>query len=163
MLYADYQFREAGRDDLPMLRRWLETAEVQRWWGVPDEEYRLIEADLAEPRMAQWIVSHHARAFAYAQAYEVHAWPAPHLEALPGGAKAIDVFIGEPDMIGCGHGAVFLRRLAEHLIEGGAPAVAIDPVADNVRARRAYAKAGFAGDEVVETRDGPAVVMLFEG
>ncbi len=162
MLHSDYQFRAAGRDDLPMLRRWLETEAVRRWWGEPEEEIRLIEEDFTEPRMAQWIISHHARAFAYAQAYEVHAWPAPHLEALPDGAKAIDVFIGEPDMIGRGHGAIFLRRLAEHLIEAGAPAVAIDPVADNARARRAYAKAGFEGDEVVETRDGPAVVMLFE-
>ena len=39
--------------------------------------------------------------------------------------------------------------------------VAIDPSADNVRAQRAYASAGFRGDEIVETDAGPAVLMLF--
>ena len=39
--------------------------------------------------------------------------------------------------------------------------VAIDPDVDNHRARAAYARAGFIGAEVVETAEGPAVVMLF--
>jgi RimJ/RimL family protein N-acetyltransferase len=53
--------------------------------------------------------------------------------------------------------------LAERLRREGAAVVAIDPDVNNVRARRAYAKAGFRGDEVVETTAGPAVLMLFEG
>jgi hypothetical protein len=36
----------------------------------------------------------------------------------------------------------------------GAPVVAIDPDVDNVRARRAYEKAGFRGDAIVETGEG---------
>ena len=38
---------------------------------------------------------------------------------------------------------------------------AIDPDADNLRARRAYEKAGFHGDAVVESGEGPAIVMIF--
>jgi hypothetical protein len=37
--------------------------------------------------------------------------------------------------------------------------VAIDPDASNLRARRAYVKAGFRGD----TAAGPAILMIFEG
>lgn len=70
---------------------------------------------------------------------------------------------GDPDMIGAGHGGVFLRRLATRLRDGGAPVVAIDPDEDNLRARRAYARAGFVGDGLVETGEGPAVLMLFGG
>jgi RimJ/RimL family protein N-acetyltransferase len=51
--------------------------------------------------------------------------------------------IGDPDMLGRGHGSAFLRRLAERLVAEGAPIVAIDPDVDNLRARRAYARAGF--------------------
>jgi aminoglycoside 6'-N-acetyltransferase len=47
-------------------------------------------------------------------------------------------------------------RIAE-----GAPALAIDPDAENDRARRAYAHAGFVGDDVAETDDRPVVVMVF--
>jgi len=44
----------------------------------------------------------------------------------------------------------------------GAPVVAIDPAVENLRVRRAYATAGFAEDQIIETREGRAVVMIFE-
>lgn len=55
----------------------------------------------------------------------------------------------------------FLRLLAEMLPAEGAPAVAIDPVVDNHRARRAYASAGFVEEGVVDTEAGPSVLMVF--
>jgi aminoglycoside 6'-N-acetyltransferase len=148
---------------LPLLLRWLRTSEVMRWWGDPQEQAALLRDDLHEPAMVMRIVSLAGRPFAYAQDYAVHAWPQPHFAHLPEGARAIDSFIGEPAMIGRGHGSIYLRLLAERLLAEGAPVVAIDPDRDNFRARRAYAKAGFRGDTVVETEHGPAIVMLFEG
>ena len=41
-----YSFRPVVRADLPLLRRWLKTPEVVRWWGDPDEEFMFIEEDL---------------------------------------------------------------------------------------------------------------------
>jgi aminoglycoside 6'-N-acetyltransferase len=146
-----------------MLRRWLRAPEVARWWGDPDAESALLEGDLDEPLMAMLIVAHGGRPFAYAQHYDVHSWPQPHLADLPPGARAVDSFIGEADMIGRGHGSAYLRRLAQRLIAAGAPVVAIDPVADNQRARRAYWKAGFRGKESVETAAGPVVPMIYAG
>lgn len=157
-----YSFRPVTREDLPLLRRWLETPEVLRWWGDPDEQARLLEEDLSEPRMVQRLVLVNGRPFAYAQDYAVHDWPQPHLADLPPGTRAIDAFVGEPEMISRGHGAVFLRLLARTLLAEGAPLVAIDPHVDNMRARRAYAKAGFHGDTVVDTVEGPSVVMIFQ-
>ncbi|MFZ0205843.1 MAG: hypothetical protein WAL59_06960 [Roseiarcus sp.] len=55
-----------------------------------------------------------------------------------------------------------MRLLAARLRAEGAPVVAIDPAADNMRARRAYEKAGFVGDGIVETSAGPSVLMIFE-
>jgi aminoglycoside 6'-N-acetyltransferase len=158
-----YGFREMTAGDLPMIARWLATPEVVAWWGDADEQYGLVSEDLGNPDMRQWIVAFEGRPFAYAQAYQVHVWPQPHFEHLPPGSMAIDAFTGEPDMIGAGHGGVFLRALAQRLRAEGAPVVAIDPDEDNLRARRAYARAGFVGDAVVETGEGPAVLMLFGG
>jgi aminoglycoside 6'-N-acetyltransferase len=158
-----YTFRAAGRQDLPLLRRWLRTPEVLRWWGDAEEQEALLREDFDEPAMMMRIVALHGRPFAYAQDYEVHAWPQPHFAHLPPGSRAIDSFIGEPDMIGRGHGAAYLRCLAERLKAEGAPVVAIDPDQSNWRARRAYERAGFCGDAVVETAAGPAVLMIFEG
>ena len=146
---------------VPWLRRWLVTPEVARWRGDPDEQLALIAEDLGTSEMKQWIVSCGDRPFAYAQAYEVHAWPQAHLAPLPLGAMAIDTFIGDPKMLGRGHGGRFLRALAERLVADGAPMIALDPDVDNHRAIAAYGKAGFRREAVVMTDKGPAVLMLF--
>jgi aminoglycoside 6'-N-acetyltransferase len=150
------------RADLTMVARWLRTPEVVRWWGEPEEQIALVTADIDEALMGQWIVEHDQLPFAYVQAYPVQAWPQAHLSRLPHGAKAIDAFIGVPEMIGRGHGSAFLRTFADLLIAEGALAVAVDPDVDNHRARRAYARAGFIGDDVVETEDGSVSLMLFQ-
>jgi aminoglycoside 6'-N-acetyltransferase len=156
-----YRFRPCTDADVPTVERWLQGPEVVRWWGDPAEELALLKGDLDEPSMRQWVVEHRGRPFAYVQAYEAHAWPQAHLLHLPDGTQVIDAFVGEPDMLGCGHGSAFLRLFATILIKEGAPIVAIDPDVENLRARRAYARAGFAEDAVVQAEDGPVALMLF--
>ncbi len=157
-----YSFRQATQYDLPLLHRWLRSSEVARWWGEPQEQFALLREDFGEPRMVMRIVCFEERPFAYAQDYEVHSWPQPHFARLPLKARAIDAFIGEPKMLGRGHGAKFLKLLAERLMAEGVPVIAIDPDLSNLRARRAYEKAGFRADSVVETGQGRAVLMMFD-
>ena len=97
------------RADLPLLRVWLRMPEVVRWWGDPEEQYALLDEDLNEPRMVMPLVLFGGQPFAYVQDYAVGDWPQPHFKGLPAGARAIDAFVGEPDMIGRGHGSTFLR------------------------------------------------------
>jgi aminoglycoside 6'-N-acetyltransferase len=156
-----YSFRAATIQDLPSIRRWLKGPEVRRWWGDPREQFVLLRADLKEPLMTMHIVSLGGRPFAYAQDYDVHTWPQPHLMHLPKGARAIDSFIGWPSMIGQGHGQAYLRLLAARLCAEGAPVVAIDPAEENLRARRAYEKAWFRIDARLMTEAGPSVLMLY--
>jgi aminoglycoside 6'-N-acetyltransferase len=132
-----------------------------RWWGDPEEQAALLREDLDEPCMVMRIVSYEGQPFGYVQDYDVHVWPQPHFNHLPAGSRAIDAFIGELSMIGQGHGSAFLRLLAERLRAEGAPVVAIDPDVDNLRARRAYEKAGFCGEDLVETGAGPVMLMTF--
>jgi aminoglycoside 6'-N-acetyltransferase len=66
----------------------------------------------------------------------------------------------ELDLIGRGHGSAYLKLLAERLRAEGAPVVAVDPDVGNFRARRAYEKAGFRGDTVVESGEG--ILMIFD-
>ena len=160
--FSLYSFRPATAQDLPRLRRWLYSPEVVRWWGNPREEFEVLRADLREPRMTMRIVYFRGRAFAYAQDYEVHAWPQAHLASLPAGSRAIDSFIGPPSMLGCGHGSRYLRLLAERLCAEGAPLVAIDPDINNRRARRAYQKAGFLGESPAATEAGSAILIVFD-
>jgi aminoglycoside 6'-N-acetyltransferase len=155
-----YAFRPVAWRDFVNIERWLVSQEVVRWWGDPAEQLALLREDMEEPRMTMLIVEYDGVPFAYAQHYEVHAWPQDHLALLPAGARAIDAFVGEPNMLGRRHGSAFLRLLSDRLLDEGVPLVAIDPDVDNRRARRAYANAGFRGDDVVETEAGPALLMV---
>src|ERR1043165_8095670 len=51
---------------------------------------------------------------------------------------AMDQYIGEADMVGCGHGYAFIRAFTDHLLATGTPRVITDPDPANARAIRAY-------------------------
>lgn len=155
-----YLFRPMTRDDLPLVRRWLAEPHVIEWWGDPAQQLALVTEDLDEPAMQQFIVAHDRDPFGYIQAYDLQSWPDPVFAEHPQGTQAIDQFIGKPDMIDRGHGSAFIRRFIDRLIDGGAPRIITDPDPDNLRAVRAYENAGFIRQGIVETRDGPALLMV---
>lgn len=156
-----YDFRPMTAADMPMARRWLETPDVQRWWGDADGQVSLLEEDLDDPRMTMSIVSHHGRPFAYIQDYDPLSWDLHHLGGLPPGSRGIDQFIGEPDMLNRGHGSAFIRAHVDRLFTGGAPAVGTDPDPANARAIRAYEKARFvAQGEALDSEGGTVLLMI---
>jgi aminoglycoside 6'-N-acetyltransferase len=157
---AGYAFRAMTGADMPLARRWLETAEVRRWWGDADGQVSLLEEDLDDPRMRMWIVSHRGRPFAYIQDYDPGAWAMHHLGDLPPGSRGIDQFIGEPDMLNRGHGSAFIRAHVEGLFAAGAPAVGTDPDPANARAIRAYEKAGFTAVREALDWEGETVLLM---
>jgi aminoglycoside 6'-N-acetyltransferase len=156
---AAYTFRPMSSADLALVRRWLQTPEVMRWWGDPDEQYELVSSDLTHPDMDQLIVSCEGRAFAYIQCYALSTWNQGFGDQ-PAGTRGIDQFIGKPDWLGCGHGSNFMRQFVEDLLLKGTPRVVTDPDPANARAVRAYEKAGFLRDRLVETPDGTALLMI---
>jgi aminoglycoside 6'-N-acetyltransferase len=160
MAQDSYAFLPMTAADLPMVRRWLAMPHVTQWWGDADEQFGLVRGDLAEPAMEQFIVCALERPFAYLQTYDLAAWPDPGFGDQPAGTRAIDQFIGEPDMVARGHGSAFIRAFIHGLIGSGAPRVITDPDPDNARAIRAYEKAGFRKDRVVDTTSGPALLMV---
>ena len=158
----DYAVRAMSASDLPLVRGWLRTPEVVRWWGEPDEQYELVSGDLDHPDMDQFIVSIDGRPFAYIQCYALSAWN-QGFGPQPGGARGIDQFIGVPELIGRGHGSHFIRHFSDRLLRSGTPRIVTDPDPENSRAVRAYEKAGFTPDRIVATPDGPALLMIRNG
>jgi aminoglycoside 6'-N-acetyltransferase len=154
-----YTFRPLAAGDLAMIQRWLETPEVVRWWGHPDEQYALVSDDLDHPDMDQFIVALDEHPFGYIQCYPLSTWN-QSFGIQPAATRGIDQFIGEPDMIGRGHGSSFIRQFVDELLASGVPRVVTDPDPGNGRAVRAYAKAGFQSERVVDTPDGPALLMV---
>jgi aminoglycoside 6'-N-acetyltransferase len=109
--------------------------------------------------MDQFIVSVAGSEFGYLQCYDLTAWNSG-FGPQPQGTRGIDLFIGEPDMIERGHGSSFIRQFADGLLTSSAPRVVTDPDPANARAIRAYEKAGFRRDRLVDTPDGEALLMV---
>jgi aminoglycoside 6'-N-acetyltransferase len=63
-------------------------------------------------------------------------------------------------MIGRGHGSAFIRSFADDRLRSGVPRMVTDPDPANPRAIRAYEKAGFVRDRLVDTPDGTALLMV---
>jgi aminoglycoside 6'-N-acetyltransferase len=155
-----YAFHAMSAADLPMVRRWLTNPHVAQWWGDPDAQFALVRDDLEHPAMQQFIVALGDRAFAYLQCYDPTAWPENGFGDLPSGTRGVDQFIGETDMIGRGHGSALIRTFIDGLLAKGTPRIVTDPAPENARAVRAYEKAGFHKDRLVDTPDGRALLMV---
>ncbi|WP_291868915.1 GNAT family N-acetyltransferase [Bradyrhizobium sp.] len=155
-----YVFRPMKTADLPLVRRWLAEPHVVQWWGDAHEQFELVSGDLSVEAMDQFIVATDDRPFGYIQCYDLEAWPDSGLGDHPKGSRGIDQFIGEPDMVDRGHGSAFIRTFIDRLLAAGAPRVITDPDPANARAIRAYEKAGFRRDRLVDTSDGTALLMV---
>ena len=153
-----YTFRPMTAEDMPLVQRWLAEPHVAEWWHDP-ETLEFISGDLDHHDLAQFIVSLDGRPFAYLQCYQIGDW---HVSfgPQPEGTRGLDQFIGEADMLGGGHGSGFIRAFIDRLFTRGIPRMVIDPSPDNPRAIRAYEKAGFEKSGIVDTPDGPALLMV---
>ena len=154
-----YVFHPMTTDDLPLVKRWLAEPHVVQWWGDTYQQFELVSGDLGVEAMDQFIVAIDDRPFGYIQCYDPEVWPDNGLGKHPSGTRGIDQFIGEPGMIGCGHGSGFIRQFTDALLPG-IPRIVTDPDPANTRAVRAYEKAGFEKVKMVDTPDGPALLMV---
>ncbi|WP_342725459.1 GNAT family N-acetyltransferase [Bradyrhizobium sp. B097] len=154
-----YRFRPMTTDDLPQIKRWLTLPHVREWWGDPAEQYALVSGDLEEPAMDQFIVAAEGDDFGYIQCYDLTAWNSS-FGKQPDGTRGIDLFIGAPDMVAGGHGSALIRTFVDDRLAQGAPRIVTDPDPANARAVRAYEKAGFREAGMVDTPDGPALLMV---
>ena len=155
-----YDFRAVAEADLPMLTAWLAEPHVLEWWDEGPE------ASLAEIREAMesvetepLIVELDGRPIAYIQSYDPHLEDGHPYQDQPFGTLGMDISIGIPDLVGKGHGSAIVRQFTDMLFEEGAPRVVIDPHPDNLRAIRAYEKAGFRAFDTRTSIYGPALMM----
>jgi aminoglycoside 6'-N-acetyltransferase len=156
---SPYVFRPMTAADLPMIKHWLTLPHVREWWGDPAEQYALVSGDLDEPAMDQFIVSVGGNDFGYIQCCHLTGWNSGFGEH-PNDTRGIDLFIGEPDMTERGHGSRLIRAFVDDRLAQGLPRMVTDPDPENPRAIRAYEKAGFARDRLVDTPDGIALLMV---
>lgn len=155
-----YGFRPLAGRDMKLLARWLAEPHVAAWWGDKESELKSIADHIDSISVEPFVIEMDGRPIGYIQSYD------PHLEEgenpfadQPFGTLGIDQFIGEPDLVGKGHGTRLISQFVEMLFEEGAPRVIVDPAPANAAAIRCYEKAGF---RALRTEGGEALLMAID-
>ena len=151
---VQYTFVPMTEADMALGRRWLREPHVRRWYhDDPDE------VDYPEGTIRDWLEAIHGddptdmfvirlddRPIGAIQSYRVNDHPgyAAQLGPLAKPAFGVDLFIGEPDLVGKGHGPALIRAFIAPMFDRyGVDYCVIGPSKSNVSAIRSYEKAGF--------------------
>ena len=164
-------FRRLRRDDFGDLERWLSAPHVRVWWGDPLDAAGVEKqfgpcVDGADPTMV-FVTTLASRAIGMVQTYLLS--DTPEYEAAVGvtGAAGMDLFIGEPDVLGVGLGKAIVRKFVDEIGWEAFPTVKrymAGPSARNIRSRRTFEAAGFVYTHQVDVpgEPDPEAVMVLE-
>lgn len=158
-------FRPLTPADLPMPQGWRARPHVLRWWReVPSLEALAAHYLPADPQRAAtrvFIALEGGRAIGFIQCYVVKGSGGGWWEdERDPGARGIDQFLADEADLGTGLGSALVRCFVDSLFAD--PAVTVvqtDPGPANIRAVRAYLRAGFHAQALITTPDGPALLM----
>lgn len=149
----EYRFSALREEDLGLIRTWLMYPHVRRWYDdVPAESYP--DDTIADHRRAMrgedptdyFLIELDGRPVGQIQSYRIDDHPEyAAMLALGRRAIGIDLFIGEPELIGHGHGPALIRAFLRDVAfpHYGGDLCVIGPSRSNAAAIRAYEKAGF--------------------
>ncbi len=145
--------RPASDDDLDQLVGWLGDPEVYRWWeGRPlsRDEVAGVYTGRRRPEVEPFII-------------EADGVPVGYLQVWQGTETSggIDLFL-VPEARGRGLGPDAARAAASFLLDHrGWSEVTVDPVVDNLRAIRAFERAGFSSEsEELDDETGKRVLRM---
>jgi aminoglycoside 6'-N-acetyltransferase len=149
----EFTFVPLREEDLDLIRAWLMRPHVRRWYDdVAAEEFP--DDAIAERASAvrgldptdYHLIRLDGRPIGEIQSYRVDDDPGYAAQVAIGQpAIGIDLYIGEPELIGRGHGPALIRSFLHDVAfpRYGLDLCVIGPTRSNAAAIRAYEKAGF--------------------
>lgn len=164
------RFRPVTAADLPMLAEWIARPHWRDWWDDPEEEIARIR-DMVEGRdtTRPFLFGEGGADLGYIQAWvirdqRVEPWLtiAPWPMDLPDETVGVDLSIADATRLGQGLGTRALRAFVATLRTEGHKFIVIDPDPANLRAVRAYEKAGFRPIPDLLGRTGDSLLMRHE-
>jgi aminoglycoside 6'-N-acetyltransferase len=139
--------RPASLDDIPYLERWDQMEHVIACSGDPGDDEDTDWAAEVRRRVSWYeivIAEEMGRPIGVMQIINPAEEESRYWGDIEPYFRAIDIWIGEPDMLGKGHGSLMMRMaLATCFADPGVKAVIIDPLASNTRAIKFYERIGF--------------------
>ncbi|QQR84019.1 GNAT family N-acetyltransferase [Candidatus Peregrinibacteria bacterium] len=159
----NYTFKPVTEKDFPLLLEWHNQPWVAENWNGYYTSEQIEEEQIKKMKSSKdfaYIIYFEGRPFAYIQLQDCFEcgdgwWP----DEKPG-TWGIDTFIGEEEYLGKGHSTKYIKEFLEKAFsEKNAKKIIVDPDPNNIRAIKAYEKAGFKAVETIKTPDGDALLM----
>ncbi len=166
----DITFRPLAIADLPLLTQWLNLPHMQQWYEPRPVTLDEVTAKFT-PRISGDQPTHCHIAllkgvpFGKIQVYKNADYPDYSADIVVEDGVSLDLFIGNPALLGQGLGALYLTRYINTIVQQLYPQethIYICHKTSNPRACKASEKAGFKKLRDVEEAGRPAVLMVFE-
>ncbi len=149
-----YTFAPLREEHVDLVRRWLKEPHVSVWWHDDPRETDYPEGTIREWLEAirgtdptdMFLIEMDGRPIGVIQSYRVQDYPnyVDEFGELDETAFSVDLFIGEPDLVGRGHGTALLREFVRAGFDRyGVDYCVIGPSKRNLPAIRSYEKVGF--------------------
>jgi aminoglycoside 6'-N-acetyltransferase-1b len=164
-----FNFNPLTESDLQLLFECLNRPHVAEWWNGPTSLAQVRDKYLPRLSLDSSVHPYIARLngipIGFIQSYIVIAQQASGwwLDEQNPGAIGIDQFLADAENLGKGIGTAMVTQFVEFLFwDSGVTKIQTDPAPTNLRAIRCYEKARFRKVGIVDTPDGPAVLMIIE-
>jgi aminoglycoside 6'-N-acetyltransferase len=137
------ELRRAGPDDLRLLRSWDEKPHVIA--SDPNDEWEWeVELGRSPAWREQLIAQLDGRPIGFVQIIDPALEESHYWGDVPGGLRAIDIWIGEESDLGKGYGTEIMTAALERCFaDPEVTAVLIDPLESNKASHRFYERLGF--------------------
>jgi aminoglycoside 6'-N-acetyltransferase len=166
--------RPATAADVPVLGEWARRPHVIRAtsddpaatsaWGDVDWADEVARRDELGADVWEILVAElDGRPIGMVAIVDPHREPSHYWGAIDPDLRALDIWIGEPDLLGQGHGTAMMqaaigRGFADRSVTG----IVIDPLASNTDAIRFYRRLGFADAGLRRFDDDECLVMRLD-
>ncbi len=161
-----FDFRPMSAADLPLLLEWLQRPHLQDWWhgetSLKDVRRNYLPAQEDFDTARPYIVYLNGDPVGYIQYYRVAEGKQEWWPDKPGaGVLGIDQFLADENQLNRGIGTAMITQFTRLLMKDfRIQEIRVDPHPDNIRAIRAFQKAGFREVGPITTPDGPALMMI---
>ncbi|MCC5877054.1 MAG: acetyltransferase [Candidatus Sumerlaeia bacterium] len=136
--------RPATSDDCALLRGWEKQPHVIESGATNDDWMWETELLVKHEWREQLIAQLDGRPIGYLEIIDPSLESSHYWGDIGPGHRALDIWIGEPDCIGRGHGTTMMRLAINRCFANDeVHTILVDPLASHMRAHRFYEKLGF--------------------
>ena len=151
----NFTFKKISPDDIPLIHSWLTKPHVKEFWSestVTDlESFRKkMEGKIKDSGVDPFLVVLQGKPIGYIQSYKIDAKTC-----------GIDQFIGVEEFVNKVLGSMFVKEFTDELLKNKKfTRIVTDPTVMNLRAQKAYEKAGFKKLPIDQSFENDEVVLM---